>query len=197
MMNDYKKLRKSVTLGTTFVFVVATLPFIAFLIHFYFDGCETDYIASIILCSVVTLILIAKYASYYLIFWCAIHQDNASIKECVMQCTEECLDELSKDMSKEFHMEFPKDLPKDSKLPLISACACAVKRMYFISTLIFTINSAQFCYIGFPEAKRYSILLIACFLIFIFVFAANIHRDLTLKHLPGLVNINNSEGQKF
>lgn len=131
MTNDYKKLRKSVTLGTTFVFVVAMLPFIAFLIRFCLDGCKTDYIASTILCSIVTLLLIAKYASYYLIFWCTIHQDNASIKKCVTQCTEKCLDELSKDMSKEFNIEFTKDPHKDSKLPLVSACACAVKKNVF------------------------------------------------------------------
>ena len=40
MTNDYKKLRKSVTLGTTFVFVVALLPFIAFLIRFCLNGCK-------------------------------------------------------------------------------------------------------------------------------------------------------------
>lgn len=83
MTNDYKKLRKSVTLGTAFVFVVSLLPFIASLIRFYLDGCKTDYIASTILCSVVTLVLIVKYVSYYLVFWCTIHQDNASIKKCV------------------------------------------------------------------------------------------------------------------
>lgn len=189
MTNDYKKLRKSVTLGTTFVFVVAMLPFIAFLIRFYLDGCKTDYIASTILCSVVTLLLIAKYASYYLIFWCTIHQDNASIKKCVTQCTEKCLDELSKDMSKEFHMEFTKDPHKDSKLPLVSACACAVKKMYFISTLIFSLNLAQFGHIWFPNAKDSNVLIISCIIVVIAVFAANIHRDLTLKHLPKLANI--------
>jgi len=134
-------------------------------------------------------LLIAKYASYYLIFWCTIHQDNASIKECVTQCTEKCLDELSKDMSKEFHIEFTKDPHKDSKLPLVSACACAVKKMYFISTLIFSLNLAQFGHIWFPNAKDSNVLIISCIIVVIAVFAANIHRDLTLKHLPKLANI--------
>ena len=188
MTNDYKKLRKSVTLGTTFVFVVSLLPFIASLIRFYLDGCKTDYITSTILCSVVTLVLIVKYVSYYLVFWCTIHQDNASIKKCVVQCTEECLDKLSKDMSKEFHMEFPEDLSKDTKLPLISACVCAVKRMYFISLLIFSIDLAQFGYIWFPNAKDSNVLIISCIIVVIAAFVASIQKDYTLKSLPELTN---------
>lgn len=105
-----------------------------------------------------------------------------------VQCTEECLDKLSKDMSKEFHMEFPEDLSKDTKLPLISACVCAVKRMYFISLLIFSIDLAQFGYIWFPNAKDSNVLIISCIIVVIAAFVASIQKDYTLKSLPELTN---------
>ena len=62
-------------------------------------------------------------------------------------------------------------------------------KMYFISTLIFSLNLAQFGHIWFPNAKDSNVLIISCIIVVIAVFAANIHRDLTLKHLPKLANI--------
>lgn len=151
MTNNSKALRKSATLRTTLTFVVAISPFIVHLIYFCLSTHKIDYIASTILLSVVTLVLVWKYASYYLVFWCILHQNHASIKECVVQSVEECSEELSKECS------------EDIKFPLTSVFIDAVKRMYFISILIFAINLAPLCNIKFPEANDTGVLLVTCF----------------------------------